>query len=39
LLVGLMVLIVLIPFFSLTEVARVLGEDDLFSIIFKHRTS
>lgn len=39
LLVVLMVFIVLIPFFSLTEVARVLGEDDLFSIIFKHRTS
>jgi hypothetical protein len=39
LLVGLMVFIVLIPFFSFTEVARVLGDDDLFSIIFKHRTS
>jgi hypothetical protein len=39
LLVGLMVFIVLIPFFSFTEVARVLGEGDLFSIIFKRRTS
>lgn len=39
LLVGLMAFIVLIPFFSLTEVARVLGEDDLTSIIFKRRTS
>jgi hypothetical protein len=39
LLVGFMVFIVLIPFFSFTEVARVLGEGDLFSIIFKRRTS
>jgi hypothetical protein len=39
LLVGLMVFIVLIPFFSFMEVARVLGEDDLFSIIIKRRTS
>jgi hypothetical protein len=39
LLVGLMVFIVLIPFFSFTEVARVLGEGELFSIIFKRRTS
>ena len=37
LLVGLMAFIVLIPFFSFTEVARVLGEDDLFSILFKRR--
>ncbi len=39
LLVGLMVFIVLIPFFSFTEVARVIGEDELLSIIFKRRTS
>jgi hypothetical protein len=31
--------IVLIPFVSLKEVARVLGVDDLFSIIFRRRTS
>jgi|ERR1700741_2618623 hypothetical protein len=37
LLVGLMVFIVLIPFFSFTEVARILGEDNLFSILFKRR--
>lgn len=39
LLVGLMVFIVLIPFFSFREVARVVGEDELLSIIFKRRTS
>ena len=39
LLVGLMVFIVLIPFFSFTEVARVIGEDELLSIIFKRRAS
>jgi len=39
LLVGVMVFIVLIPFFSFTEVARVIGEDELLSIIFKRRTS
>jgi hypothetical protein len=38
-LVGLMVFIVLIPLFSLTEVARVIGEDELLSIIFKRRRS
>jgi hypothetical protein len=38
-LVGFMVFIVLIPFFSFTEVARVVGEDELLSIIFKRRTS
>jgi hypothetical protein len=38
-LVGLMVFIVLIPFFSFTEVVRVVGEDELVSIIFKRRTS
>ena len=38
-LVGLMVFIVLIPFFSFTEVARVIGEEELLSIIFKRRTS
>ena len=38
-LVGLMVFIVLIPLFSLTEVARVIGEDELISIIFKCGTS
>jgi hypothetical protein len=39
LLVGLMVFIVLIPFFSFKEVARVIGEDELLSIILKRRTS
>ena len=39
LLVGLMVFIVLIPFFSFTEVAHVIGEDELLSMIFKRRTS
>jgi hypothetical protein len=39
LLVGLMVYIVLIPFFTFMEVARVVGEDDLLSMIFKRRTS
>jgi hypothetical protein len=39
LLVGLMVFIVLIPFFAFTEVARAIGEDKLLSIIFKRRTS
>jgi len=39
LLVGLMVFIVLIPFFSFTEVARVIGKDELVSIILKRRTS
>jgi hypothetical protein len=39
LLVGLMVFIVLIPFFSFTEVARVIGEDNLHSLIFKRRAS
>jgi hypothetical protein len=39
LLVGLMVFIVLIPFFSFTEVARVIGEDELVSIILKRETS
>jgi hypothetical protein len=38
-LLGLMVFIVLIPFFSFTEVARVIGEGELLSIIFKRRTS
>jgi hypothetical protein len=38
-LVGLMMFIVLIPFFSFTEVVRVVGEDELVSIIFKRRTS
>lgn len=37
LLVGLMVFIALIPFFSFTEVAHVIGEDELLSIIFKRR--
>ena len=39
LLVGLIVFIVLIPFFSFTEVARVIGQDQLLAIIFKRRTS
>jgi hypothetical protein len=39
LLVGLMVFIVLIPFFSFTEIAQIIGEDKLFSMIFKRRTS
>lgn len=39
LLVGLMVFIVLIPFFSFREVARAVGEDELLSIIFKRRAS
>ncbi len=39
LLVGLMVFIVLTPFFSFTEVARVIGEDELVSIILKRKTS
>lgn len=39
LLVGLMVFIVLIPFFSFTEVARVIGEGELLSMIFKRRRS
>jgi hypothetical protein len=32
-----MVFIVLIPFFSFTEIARVIGEDELLSILFKRR--
>jgi hypothetical protein len=39
LLVGLMVFIVLIPFFSFAEIARVIGEDNLLSLIFKRRAS
>jgi hypothetical protein len=39
LLVTLMVFIVLIPFFTFMEAARVIGENELFSIIFKRRTS
>jgi hypothetical protein len=39
LLVGLMVFIVLIPFFSFMEIARAIGEDELLSIIFKRRAS
>jgi hypothetical protein len=39
LLVALMVFIVLIPFFSFREIARVVGEDELLSILFKRRTS
>jgi hypothetical protein len=39
LLVGLMVVIVLIPFFSFTEIARVVGEDELLSMIFKRRAA
>jgi hypothetical protein len=39
LLVALMVFIVLIPFFSFREIARVIGEDELLSILFKRRTS
>jgi hypothetical protein len=38
-LVGLMVFIVLIPFFSFMEIARVIGEEELLSVIFKRRTS
>ena len=38
LLIGLMMFIVLIPFFSFAEVARVIGEDELRSMIFKGRT-
>jgi hypothetical protein len=37
LLVGLIVFIVLTPFFSFREVARVIGEDQLLSIILKRR--
>ena len=39
LLVGLMVFIVLIPFFSFAEIAQIIGEDKLFSMMFKRRTS
>jgi hypothetical protein len=39
LLVGLMVFIVLIPFFCFAEIAQIIGEDKLFSMIFKRRTS
>ena len=39
LLVGLMVFIVLIPFFSFMEIARAIGEDELLSIIFKRKAS
>jgi hypothetical protein len=39
LLVGLMVFIVLMPFFLFTEVARVIGENELMSIIFKRGKS
>jgi len=39
LLTALMVFIVLIPFFSFMEIARVVGEDELLSIFFKRRTS
>jgi hypothetical protein len=39
LLVALMVFIVLIPFFSFREIARVIGEDELVSILFKRRAS
>jgi len=39
LLVALMVFIVLIPFFSFREIAGVIGEDELLSILFKRRTS
>jgi hypothetical protein len=35
LMVGLMVFIVLIPFFLFAEIAQVIGEDKLFSMIFK----
>jgi hypothetical protein len=35
LLVGLMVFIVLIPFFSFSEIAQSIGEDKLFSMIFR----
>jgi hypothetical protein len=38
LLVALMVFIVLIPFFSFREIARLIGEDELLSILFKRRT-
>jgi hypothetical protein len=39
LLTALMVFIVLIPFFSFREVARVVGEDEFFSLIFKRKAS
>jgi hypothetical protein len=39
LLVGLRVFIVPMPFFSFTEVAHVIGENELLSMIFKRRTS
>jgi hypothetical protein len=39
LLTALMVFIVLIPFFFFMEIARVVGEDELLSIVFKRRTS
>jgi hypothetical protein len=29
----------LIPFFAIMETARVVGENELFSIIFRRRTS
>ena len=35
LMVGLMVFIVLIPFFLFAEIAQIIGEDKLFSMIFK----
>jgi hypothetical protein len=34
-----MAFMVLIPFFAIMETARVVGENELFSIIFKRRTS
>ncbi|MFZ3330605.1 MAG: hypothetical protein WA197_08245 [Candidatus Acidiferrales bacterium] len=39
LLLTLMAFIVLIPFFAIMESARVIGEHELFSMIFKGRTS
>ena len=39
LLLTVMAFIVLIPFFAIMETARVIGEHELFSMIFKGRTS
>jgi hypothetical protein len=39
LLVGIMVFIVLVPFFTIMETARVIGEDEVLSTIFKRRAS
>lgn len=39
LLLTLMAFIVLIPFFAIMETSRVIGEHELFSLIFKRRTS